>query len=297
MSKHSFKSWILATRPWSFPASAMPVLATLAYLNWMGVSVNWLIGLWAIVNIIVFHAAGNTLSDYFDYIKGVDSNDTIGGMSLTSGEFQPKEIRTLSLVLLVIASASGIAIVAATGLPTLYIGIAGFLLTVLYPWLKYHALGDIDIFLTYSLLPILGTSFVATGNFHLQALWLALPIGLITVGILHSNNARDIEHDRRANIKTFAMLVGEKVSAIIYCAEVIIPFIWIAGGCIAGLFPWWSLLVLPALKPAIDNAGKAMRFPKEGAEQLWGVDEMTAKLQLIFSLLLTLSLFIATYIR
>lgn len=297
MSKHSFKSWILATRPWSFPASTMPVLATLAYLHWMGVSVNWLIGLWAIVNIIVFHAAGNTLSDYFDYIKGVDSNDTIGGMSLTSGEFQPKEIRTLSLVLLVIASASGIAIVATTGLPTLYIGIAGFLLTVLYPWLKYHALGDIDIFLTYSLLPILGTSFVATGNFHLQALWLALPIGLITVGILHSNNARDIEHDRRANIKTFAMLVGEKVSAIIYCAEVIIPFIWIAGGCIAGLFPWWSLLVLPALKPAIDNASKAMRFPKEGAEQLWGVDEMTAKLQLIFSLLLTLSLFIATYTR
>ena len=297
MSKHSFKSWILATRPWSFPASAMPVLVTLAYLHWMGVSVNWLIGLWAIVNIIVFHAAGNTLSDYFDYIKGVDSDDTIGGMSLTSGEFQPKEIRTLSLVLLVIASASGIAIVATTGLPTLYIGIAGFLLTVLYPWLKYHALGDIDIFLTYSLLPILGTSFVATGNFHLQALWLALPIGLITVGILHSNNARDIEHDRRANIKTFAMLVGEKVSAIIYCAEVIIPFIWIAGGCIAGLFPWWSLLVLPALKPAIDNASKAMRFPKEGAEQLWGVDEMTAKLQLIFSLLLTLSLFIATYTR
>ena len=297
MSKHSFKSWILATRPWSFPASTMPVLATLAYLHWMGVSVNWLIGLWAIVNIIVFHAAGNTLSDYFDYIKGVDSDDTIGGMSLTSGEFQPKEIRTLSLVLLVIASASGIAIVATTGLPTLYIGIAGFLLTVLYPWLKYHALGDIDIFLTYSLLPILGTSFVATGNFHLQALWLALPIGLITVGILHSNNARDIEHDRRANIKTFAMLVGEKVSAIIYCAEVIIPFIWIAGGCIAGLFPWWSLLVLPALKPAIDNASKAMRFPKEGAEQLWGVDEMTAKLQLIFSLLLTLSLFIATYTR
>jgi hypothetical protein len=40
-----------------------------------------------------------------------------------------------------------------------------------------------------------------------------------------------------------------------------------------------------------------MRFPKEGAKQLWGVDEMTAKLQLMFSLLLTLSLFIATFTR
>lgn len=295
MSKHSFKSWLLATRPWSFPASTMPVLVTLAYLHWMGVSVNWPMGLWAIANIIVFHAAGNTLSDYFDYIKGVDSDETIGGISLTSGEFQPKEIRTLSLALLVFASVSGFAIVATTGLPTLYIGASGFLLTVLYPWLKYHALGDVDIFLTYSLLPILGTSYVATGDFHLQALWLSVPIGLITVGILHANNARDIEHDRRANIKTFAMLIGEKASATVYCAEVIIPFIWIIGGCATGIFPWWALLVLPALKPAIDNARKAMRFPKEGAEQLWGVDEMTAKLQLMFSLLLTLSLFIATY--
>lgn len=297
MSKHTFKDWVMATRPWSFPASAMPVLATLAYLNWINTDVNWAIGIWAIINIIVFHAAGNTLSDYFDYIKGIDREDTVGGISLTSGEFQPHEIRTLSFVLLTVASVSGIAIVASTGLPTLYIGVAGFLLTILYPWLKCHAMGDIDIFLTYSLLPILGTSFVATGEFHLEALWLSLPIGLITVGILHANNARDIEHDKRADIKTFAMLIGKKASAIAYCAEVIIPFIWIIAGCVIEAFPWWSLLVLPAIKPALDNARKAMQFPQRGAEALWGVDEMTAKLQLMFSLLLTLSLFIATYTR
>ena len=41
----------------------------------------------------------------------------------------------------------------------------GCVLILLYPWLKYHALGDVDIFLTYSLLPILGTSYVVTGVF------------------------------------------------------------------------------------------------------------------------------------
>ena len=40
--KHGFKAWLLATRPWSFPASAMPVVATIAYLNWAGYSINWL---------------------------------------------------------------------------------------------------------------------------------------------------------------------------------------------------------------------------------------------------------------
>ena len=125
-----------------------------------------------------------------------------------------------------------------------------------------------------------------------MALWLSLPIGLITVGILHSNNARDIEHDRRAGIRTFAMNVGKKASSVIYCAEVILPFVWIAAGIVLGVFPVLSLLVLPALKPVLDNVKKVMRFPAEGEEMLWGIDESTAKIQLIFSLLLAVSLFV-----
>ena len=32
MKKHTMKEWLIAVRPWSFPASAMPVVATLGYL-------------------------------------------------------------------------------------------------------------------------------------------------------------------------------------------------------------------------------------------------------------------------
>lgn len=292
MNKHSFKSWLLATRPWSFPASAMPILVTLAYLFWLGRDVNWGIGVWTLLNIVFFHASGNVWSDYFDFTKGVDRENNVGATSLTSGEFAPVEIKRLALVLLAISSISGIALVLCTGIPTLYFGIAGVVLTLLYPWLKYNALGDVDIFLTYSLLPILGTAYVATGALDTEALWLSLPIGLITVGILHSNNARDIEHDRRAGIRTFAMNVGKKASSVIYCAEVILPFVWIAAGIVLGVFPVLSLLVLPALKPVLDNVKKVMRFPAEGEEMLWGIDESTAKIQLIFSLLLAVSLFV-----
>ena len=296
MKKHSFKEWLIATRPWSFPASSMPVLVTLAYLFWMGAEINWLAGIWALVNIVVFHAAGNTWSDYFDYVKGVDREDTIGGMSIVSGEFKAQEIRSLAIGLLAAAVAAGIGLVYITGIKTLYFGLAGCLLTVGYPWLKYHALGDLDIFLTYSVLPIMGTSFVACGAIVPQLLWLTVPIGLITVGILHSNNTRDTEHDNRANIKTFAMLVGKKTSAWLYCFEVIFPFLWVVAAIVAGALPLWSLLVLVALKPAIDNARKAMSFLTEGMSALIGVDELTAKLQLMFSLLLTISLFVSALV-
>lgn len=294
--RHTFKEWLLATRPWSFPASSMPVAVTLAFLYWRGFEVNWPVGLWTLLSVILFHAAGNTWSDYSDFKRGVDREDTIGGMSITSGEFLPSEIKCLSMLLLAVATVSGLSLMLATGLPTLYLGLAGLALTMMYPFLKYHAMGDIDIFLTYSLLPIMGTSYVATGAFVMDALWLVLPIGLITVGILHINNTRDIEHDKRAGIHTFAMLAGKRASAFIYCMEVTVPFVWVAICIIYNSMPLWSLIVLLALKPAIDNSRKALLFPKEGMQAVVGVDEATAKLQLMFSLLLVVSFFIASLV-
>lgn len=274
----------------------MPVAVTLAFLYWRGFEVNWLVGLWTLLSVILFHAAGNTWSDYSDFKRGVDREDTIGGMSITSGEFLPSEIKCLSLLLLAVAAVSGLSLMLATGLPTLYLGLAGIALTMMYPFLKYHALGDVDIFLTYSLLPVLGTSYVATGAFVMDVLWLVLPIGLITVGILHINNTRDIEHDKRAGIHTFAMLAGKRASALIYCMEVTLPFVWVVGCVIYGSMPLWSLIVLLALKPAIDNSRKAFMFPKEGMKAVIGVDEATAKLQLMFSLLLVVSFFVASLV-
>ena len=57
--------------------------------------------------------------------------------------------------------------------------------------------------------------------------------------------------------------------------------------------PWWSLVVVVALKPAIDNCCAMLKLPTEGMKALIGVDEKTAQLQLMFSLLLSISLFVA----
>ena len=288
-TKHSIKDWVIATRPWSFPASAMPVLVTLGYLFWSGHQVEWLVGILTILNVVLFHAAGNTWSDYKDYKSGVDREDTVGGLSIVSGQFKPQEIKKLSLALFAIAVAGGLALTCFTGITTLYFGLAGALLTIFYPWLKYRALGDLDIFLTYSVVPMLGTSFVATGEIHLDALVLSVPVGLITVGILHSNNTRDIEQDRRAGIKTFAMCVGGKVSTVLYCLEMLVPFVWVIVCTVLGVLPGWSILVIAAAKMAFDNARQALRYNKEGMKALVGVDEKTAQLQLAFSVLMFVS--------
>ena len=295
-TKHSIKDWVIATRPWSFPASAMPVLVTLGYLFWSGHQVDWITGILTILNVVLFHAAGNTWSDYKDYKSGVDREDTVGGLSIVSGQFKPQEIKKLSLALFAIAVAGGLALTCFTGITTLYFGLAGALLTIFYPWLKYRALGDLDIFLTYSVVPMLGTSFVATGEIHLDALVLSVPVGLITVGILHSNNTRDMETDARAGIKTMAMSLGRKSSALLYGFEMLFPFVWVGVCSIAGFMPIATVIAFMALPVAIACAQTMRNSVEGGLRMIADLDVRTANLQLIFSLLLTIAFTVSRFL-
>lgn len=296
MKKHSFGEWMIAVRPWSFPASAMPVITSIAYLFWKGAEINWIFGLWALVNIVIFHAAGNTWSDYFDFRKKVDADDTFGAKTLTTGMFTEKEIFRLSLSLTVVATVAGLALMALTGLPLLWIGLGGVLCTLLYPMLKYNALGDLVILMAYAFLPTIGTSFVTTGAIDWSVLLIALPVGLITDGILHSNNTRDTLTDRRAGIKTMAMGLGHKASAILYGFEVIFPYVWIGVLSIIGLMPITTIVIFLTLAVAIGCAKTMMHSLEGGSGVIADLDVRTANLQLMFSALLTVAFIVAKFI-
>lgn len=292
MKKHSLKDWLIAVRPWSFPASAMPVIVTLAYLYWAYGVIDWKNGVLALVGIIIFHASGNAWSDYFDFERGVDRADTFGVKTLTSGQFMPLEIRNLAIGLMVPAVAIGLWLVVRTGLPLLWVGVCGAICSLLYPWLKYRAFGDFVIFVAYAILPTLGISYITVGKFLPDLLLIIVPVGLITVAILHANNTRDIETDVRAKISTLAMKLGKKTDVLLYIFEVIFPFLWIVGCVVLGYFPWWSLLTMLGLLPAIANVRAMLRLPKEGISAISNLDEKTAKQQLLFSLLFTVTFLI-----
>lgn len=295
MKQHSFKDWVLATRPWSFPASSMPVVVTIAWTWAQGINVNWWFALWALINIIFVHAAGNVWSDIADYRKGVDAEDTFGVHTLVDKQFTVEEYRRLSLILNAIAIIGGLALVALTGWPLLVIGAIGIALSFLYPRLKYMALGDLVIALCYAFLPMTGTSFIVSGSIHWNVLWLAVPVGLITVAILHANNVRDIETDSRAGISTLPMFTGRSVGAKLYAFEVLFPFLWLFGLMAFHIEPWWLLIAFAALPVAFGNARTILDYEQGGKESYANLDERTAKLQLLFSLLLTIALVISKF--
>lgn len=296
MKKHTFGQWMIAVRPWSFPASAMPVITATAYLFWKGTEINWLFAGWALLNIIIFHAAGNTWSDYFDFRKKVDADDTFGAKTLTTGMFSSKEIFLLSLCLTIVASAGGLGLLALTGLDLLWIGLGGVLCTLLYPILKFNALGDLVILMAYAFLPTIGTSFVTTGAIDWSVLLIALPVGLITDGILHSNNTRDTLTDKRAGIKTMAMGLGHKASAILYGFEVLFPFVWIGVLSMIGILPVTTIIVFLTLVVAIGCSQTMMKSLEGGVKMIADLDVRTANLQLLFSAFLSIAFVVGKFI-
>ena len=296
MKKHSFGEWMIAVRPWSFPASAMPIIVTVVYLFWKEAEINWLMALWVLVTMILFHSAGNTWSDYFDFRKKVDADDTFGAKTMTTGMFEPAEIKWLALCLLAAACVSGVGIMLCTDFRILWFGLAGAFLAMSYPFLKYNALGDVDIVLTFAIIPTVGASLAVTGAIDWSVLWIAIPVGLITDGILHTNNTRDMMTDRRAGIKTMAMGLGVTGSAWLYIFEVIFPFVWVAALTVAGILPYSTIAIFLALPVAI-ACGKTMKNSINGGPTLIAdLDIRTANLQLIFSLLLSAAFVIARFL-
>lgn len=134
MAKKTFKDWLIATRPWSFPASSMPVVVTMAYLFYKGIGTNWTNGWLALAMMILFQAAGNLVSDYSDHIKGVDRPGSLNGVRhIQSGKFTPKEIYHFGLILTAVAAVIGVIILFRSSYEVCWMGIVGVLLLLCYP--------------------------------------------------------------------------------------------------------------------------------------------------------------------
>ena len=288
------------TRYWSFTVSTMPLIVTFAYLFAKGLvpsgALPWLILALSLLGVVLLHSAGNLLSDWSDFRSGVDNEDAYAVRNLVFGEFQPKEYLTLSVVLFVLGSLVGLGIVALSGIGVLYVGLIGVVCTALYSFLKYHALGDADVFIIFGVLTVLGLAYAVTGMWCWDALVLSLPIGIITVSVLHANNTLDIPSDKAAGIKTFAMVIGEKPSVLLYCCYMVLPFLCVIAAVIAGMLPPLSLVCLLAGIKAYHNFKRASNYRTIGREAIKGLDFCSSQLQLQFSLLLAVGLLISHWV-
>jgi len=289
-NKRTLTDWIVATRPWSYPASTMPVALVLAYYFANGVAIDPVNAVWALVNIVIFHAAGNVWSDYFDFRYGVDNQNTLGVRQLVDGKFTGREFIWFAIFLFVVGTLCALFLVWRTGMPFLAVTFAGIVAALVYPPLKYRVGGDVVIFIAYTLTPLFATAWIVTGTWSLDVIWAVLPTGILTVGILHANNLRDAQTDTQAGIRTLASVLGKKWSVWLYHFEMLAPFAILLATVWLGILPMTVLLTLPIAVAVMTLCKQALRFDGVNTASIATLDASTAKTQLMFSLLMVLGL-------
>lgn len=295
VQNRTVRDWIIAVRPWSFTTSSVAVLVTVAYLFYINCAgavngnIDWLNASLCLPLLMILHAGGNLVSDYYDYIKGIDGPDCINGVTwIRSGMFKPKEILYYGWSLLAVGSLIGLVILLRSDFSAMWIGVLGLLLPLFYYVLKAHVLGDLDILLCFALLPGIGTCYVATADYHPEMLLYCLPFGLHIVAILHANNTRDIVSDKKAGLETLSGKVGVRVSQWIYCIEVVVPYTLVVVYCAFCGLSWWLLVTFLSLPVALCNLKSMMGRGNVENGNIMRLDQSTAQFQFLFGLLYAL---------
>lgn len=286
------KELILSLRPWSFTASVIPVFVTAAAINAPFLSEKFLR---AVVMALFIHAGANLTNTYYDFVLGVDTKTYNHDSTLVDQKLSPTSLFVFSIICYAIGIAAIVPTFQDNGITSLaqidyqspqFLTFCFFGLGVLLAFgytggsygLKYFALGDITIFLCFGPLLMECVSLMLVNQVSYDLLYYTIPLGLLTEGILHTNNARDIKNDRLSGIITLATLLDFENSYYVYVALIIIAYssaLYIAYflhlGCSL------TFLTLPF-------AWQLMR--KFQKQQMHMLTEETAQLHLLFGVFL-----------
>ena len=284
-------------RSFSFPASIVGILvgtaAALPLRQW-----RWDVLVAELLAVPLIHAVGNLLNDYFDYRSGVDrrtvEDDGRPGRFLVRGLITPAQILCYAAVCSALLAPLAAFLVWKGGWPAVGVGLLGLAGAYAYtgpPFvLKYRGLGELCIFVVFGAVIVAGASYMQTGRFDPIVILHALPLGMLIVAILASNNLRDIEEDAQADIRTLAHRIGRKPYLVLCLILLFAPAPLLVAGALARMTSWWSLLALLALPLGATPARLALREVRRP-----DVDAVTARYMTAFGALMSLGLVIGNW--
>jgi len=290
------RAWVMAARPQTLPAGASPVIvgAGLALHTGDFALFPWLA---ALTGALLIQVGTNFANDYYDAVKGADTDEREGFTRVTAGGLiPPRQVKLAMAATYGLAVVVGLYLVALGGVPILVVGLSSIAAGVLYtggpyPY-GYRGLGDLFVFVYFGVVAVTGTFYVqavAVGDFGLFPTWVpegtlplaavlaSLPAAGLSTAILVVNNVRDRETDAAAGKRTLAVMLGYRWSRVEFLAcfgmAYVVPVIF-ALDPEYGLWALSPLLSLPlaasvsrtvlertdgeALNPALERVGQTL---------------------------------------
>ena len=220
---NSVKAWLLATRPKTLSAAAVPVMIGTAFA-WRNTSeqFNWIPAILCLLFAWIMQIDSNLVNDYFDFKKGNDDETRLGPKRACSEGWITSDAMVWGiLITTLLGCMTGIPLILYGGLEMVMVGIACVVFCFLYTTLfSYHGLGDILVLLFFGIIPVCCTYYVCM-PLHQQiptgeVIASSLACGLAIDALLIVNNYRDIDNDRSNGKITLAVRLGESKTRRLY---------------------------------------------------------------------------------
>jgi len=289
-----WRIWLMAVRYFSFTASVIPILigSTLALIDRRFEPIFFVIML---IAAIVCHAGANLANDYFDHVKGIDTPESLGpSKAIQQSLLTPAEVKRGMIVAFAVASLLGLIIVSQTGWQILALALASLAAAFFYTGgpkpLGYMALGEVTVLIFMGPVMIGGAYYVLADRLTWDVILVSIPIGFVVAAILHANNIRDIDLDRKAGKVTLATLLGRRGANIEYGVLVVGAYL-VTVLLILRDPDFWPVALVAASVPAARSMLRLIFSSAQGPALNIAVRK-TAGLHLRFGSFMTLGLFV-----
>lgn len=290
---------IKALRPFSFSASLVSVAlggAVSARSGAFDPAMFWVM----VFVVLCLHMGTNLANDYFDFNNNIDGPGTLGSSGVLPGrQLAAKSVLRMMIISFGVALLLGTYIVSVRGWIAAVLGIIGMLGGFFYTAppveYKYHGWGDMQVFLLMGPVLVASTCIAVAGFVCYQAVLLSIPAGLLVMAVLIANNIRDFDFDRKAGIRTFAILIGLENSGREYKFAVLMPFLLVSLLAVLGVLNWLALLVWLTLPMAVSNIRKIGSNMVFNPAALVGIDAATAVHHLVFGLIVIVSVLVDVF--
>ena len=181
---------------------------------------------------LLMQTDANLVNDYFDCIRGVDTEERLGPeRACSQGWITLSAMRKGITIVTLLACLTGLPLIAWGGLECILVGIACVVFCFLYTTLFSRiAMGHILVLLFFGLIPVSYTFFFQSPHISIldipMSIWLlAIAQGLVTDCLLLVNNFRDRHTDASVGKTTLVTIIGERPTLIVYGAIGIVSVI------------------------------------------------------------------------
>jgi 1,4-dihydroxy-2-naphthoate octaprenyltransferase len=204
---------------------------------------------------VLIQAATNMFNEYFDYVKGLDTADSVGiAGAITQDGVHPRTVLYCAIALFVLATLLGVYICAASSWWLAAIGAGCMLVGYLYTGGPYPIaatpFGELFAggFMGGGI--VLISCFIQQGFVTPRDVAASVPNAILIAAILTANNIRDRVGDQESGRRTLAILLGHRRAVWLLALSLAAANLWTAGLAALGVLPPWTLLALASLWPA-----------------------------------------------